>query len=194
MGFNNIDNELNVKIFEIFRLILKSESVTIIYEDIIDNEEIIYISQDENLFKLCKYSNTDTIKYVNEKYYNLLSKTIKKENISLTNENLIKYVSDIKFFKLLNFLFGDVILEKNNNIYEYNINYNSIILPLDKPKYDKLMYYVQYTYKIQQLRKLNKTLKIEQTFNIFFEEEVISKDLYDSFYEYFKDIIKPPKR
>lgn len=192
MGFTNIDNELNVKIFEIFRLILKDEDVKIVFEEPIGNILVMNtISKGNHLYKIYKYSKPEIVKGVNYKYYKLLNKKIRNENNALSSNKLINYVSNIKYFKFLKYFLGNSILEFNNNIYMYNINYNGVVLPIDKANYDKLMYYIEYTYKIQQLRKLNKTLNIEQTFNIFFEEEVIPKESYDTFYEYFKGILKP---
>ena len=193
MNLNNVDNELNVKIIEVFKLLLKNENTNISFDpnsNIYD--DMTYISNSEHNFILYKHKEEVSIKELNHKFYSLLPEKIRKEYTDLTEEKLINYVSDKKIYHIFKPFIGEIYYEKSFFIQHYKINYNNVVINLKQYDYDKMVFYTKNVYKLQQLYKLNKELNIDQKFNIVFEDEKVKNELYTSFYISFKDIIKPP--
>lgn len=166
MDINNIDLELNVKMIETLKKLLKDINVDISFEIHNNIEELLNISLDGYNFKLYKYSE---IKTTYKNYYNFLPN---------------------KIIKLLKPIIGNSYIKKSELLYYYKLNYNNVIIELDKLTYNKLDLYTRYVYKLKQLSKLNKKLGIKKEYNIILDDDVILDDMYKSFHKYFKNIIK----
>lgn len=195
MNLNNVDNELNSKIVEVFKIILKKQEVNILFEqnNLPQYDEMTHVSDNDHFFSLYSHKEEILVNELNYIFYKILPKKIKNKYTDLTNSELITYVISNKYYKLLIPLFGKIIFKKILIIQHYKINYNNVVIELDKLNYDKLMFYTKNVYKLQQLYKLNKELNIEQNFTIVFEDEKNKNELYSTFYINFKDIIKPPE-
>lgn len=194
MDLNNVDNELNVKILEVFKLILKNENTTITFEQNSNlYADLTYVSNAEHNFILYNSNEELFINELNYKYYLILPTKIRKQYTNLTDENLINYVKNKKRYRILKPFLGEIFTKKQIFIKHNKINYNNVVINLNQLDYDKMVFYTRNVYKLQQLYKLNKELNIDQKFNIIFEDEKVKNELYSSFYISFKDIIKPPE-
>jgi hypothetical protein len=196
MDLKNLDAELNVKIIESFKEILKKKNVIIIFD--IPNEELLEgstIIQDDNNFRLIKRLIINEIDDLNLKYVKFISKKIMNENKELNQpqalSNIIKKTKHLFFLRP--FLGKKIIKTKIRSII-FRINYNNVVIDLPKAEYDKMNYYTKYVYKLQQLQKLNIILNINQTYNVVFDDDIIAKNLYKSMYDNLGDIIKPPSK
>lgn len=195
MNLNNVDNELNSKIVEVFKIILKKQEVNILFEqnNLPQYDEMTHVSDNGHFFSLYSHKEEILVNELNYIFYKILPKKIKNKYTNLTDSELIAYVNSNKYYKLLIPIFGKIIYKKILIIPHYKINYNNVVIELDKLNYDKLMFYTKNVYKLQQLYKLNKELNIEQNFTIVFEDDKNKNELYSTFYINFKDIIKPPE-
>lgn len=195
MNLNNVDNELNSKMIEVFKIILKKQEANITFEQNNQSQydELTRVSENEHVFSLYSHKEEILINELNYNFYKILPKKIKNKYTNLTDSDLINDVVSKKFYKLLIPILGKIYYKKSLKIQHYKINYNNVVIELDKLNYDKLLFYTKNVYKLQQLYKLNKELNIDQKFSIVFEEEKNKNDLYSTFYINFKDIIKPPE-
>lgn len=195
MNLNNVDNELNSKMIEVFKIILKKQEANITFEQNNQSQydELTRVSENEHVFSLYSHKEEILINELNYNFYKILPKKIKSKYTNLTDSDLINDVVSKKFYKLLIPILGKIYYKKSLKIQHYKINYNNVVIELDKLNYDKLLFYTKNVYKLQQLYKLNKELNIDQKFSIVFEEEKNKNDLYSTFYINFKDIIKPPE-
>lgn len=185
MDINRIDTELNVKMIETLKYILRDMSVNISFELHNNIDELYNISLGEYNFKLYRYSENLTKYKINEKYYKIIPKKVKKKS----EDEIIKYISKIIFNILVPFL-GERFETVTDRIESYKLNYNNVIIELNKLTYERLSLYTNNVYKLKQLSTLNKKLGIDQTFNIILDDDIILDEMYKSFYNYFKDIIK----
>jgi len=185
MNLNKIDIELNVKIIETLKYILKDINVNISLEIHNKMDELFKVSLDGYAFMLYK-SSTDLIRTkINNKYYKYVPKKVKK----LSDDIIISYVNKKRYSLLVPFL-GQRFKNESTKEYSYNINYNNVIIELDELTYNKLSLYIKYVYKLKQLVTLNNKLGIKQEFNIILDDDIILHDMYNSFYKYFSNIIK----
>lgn len=189
MDINFIDSELNVKIKETFKYILKKQNVKIIFNEPNDDiEESTSIKMDNHNFTIEKIVTNISYKMLNEKYYPLINKKLKDKMNSLSSREIER-----KSFYLFIFrpFYGKIMLEKNDDFTHYKMSYNSVVIDLSKLEYDRFNYYSKYVYKLQQLIKLNKELKINQQFNIIFDDDKAAHQMYNDIYDNFRDIIEP---
>ncbi len=196
MDLKNLDAELNVKIVESLKEILKIEDTLITFDK--PSEEILEASNifsDENSFKLIKKLVINEVDDINIKY----KRFIRNKTINSTNEmnqpqsvNYIKKKTKYLFF-LRPFL-GKRIVKNEIRSIVFRLNYNNIIIDLKKIDYERLNFYTKYVYKLQQLHKLNAVLGIEQQFNVVFDDDNLAKNMYTSMYTDLGDIIKPPDK
>lgn len=189
MNINFIDTELNVKIKETFKIILKDKNTSITFDEPLDDiEESITIKLNNHIFIIEKYVTDVFYKMINEKYFPYIRKSIIDNSINLSTKQL-----RIKTFYLiiLKPFFGDIVKNHKDVKIKHKITYNGITIDLTTLEFDRLCYYTKYVYKLQQLQKLNKELKIEQEFNIIFDDDQAAHKMYDNIYNTFKDIIKP---
>lgn len=195
MNLNNVDNELNSKMIEVFKIILKKQEANITFEQNNQSQydELTRVSENEHVFSLYSHKEEILINELNYNFYKILPKKIKSKYTNLTDSDLINDVVSKKFYKLLIPILGKIYYKKSLKIQHYKINYNNVVIELDKLNYDKLLFYTKNVYKLQQLYKLNKELNIEQNFTIVFEDDKNKNELYSTFYINFKDIIKPPE-
>jgi hypothetical protein len=196
MDLQKLDAELNVKIIESLKETLKKKNVKIIFDiPINDILEASTIQLDKNNFKLIKKELYEEIKDLNPRYLKFIRKKLLNNTRELNQPQAIDYV--IKKTKHLFFLkpfLGNKIKKTFISHIVYRINYNNIIIELDKQDYDRLNYYTKYVYKLQQLYKLNFILGINQTFNVVFDDDKIAMDLYKNMYDNLGDILKPPNK
>lgn len=198
MDISQIDSELNIKIREVFKEILKKDNVNITFDNIDLNSDIIEstrISNNDHNFCIQKirYKLSDNI--INDKYYKYINDKIKKNISKLNYDNKINYLEKKPFYlKIFKFLYGDLIVKNHKYYFIYQITYNSITLDLTKVEYERFLYYTKYVFKLRQILKLNKELDIEQTFKIIFDDDKATKEMYDNLYNNFSDIIKPFKK
>lgn len=196
MDINNIDSELNIKIKEVFKMVLKKPDINIIFNEIDNNTDIlqsISIYDDDHEFILQKLQYKLSNYKINEKYYPLLNKKIKNKINNLSLNDKINEIKKHKYLYIFKPLYGNMILKNNKYHFIYQITYNSITIDLTKYEFDKFIYYVQYVYKLQQILKLNKELNIDQNFKIIFDDDKAAQDMYNDMYNNLNDIIKPFK-
>jgi len=196
MDLKNLDAELNVKIIESLKQILKKKDVIITFD--IPNNELLEASNivyKENSFRLVKIVIKDEINSLNKKYFKFIPKKIIDNTKDLNQPQSIEYVmKKTKYLFFLRPFLGKKKIKKEISNISYRINYNNIIIELVKLEYDRLNYYTKYVYKLQQLHKLNFLLGINQTFNVVFDDDKIAMDMYNSMYDNLKDILKPPNK
>lgn len=193
MDLIKIDTELNVKIVECYKILLKNEKIKIFFDTPSDNIlEISTIELNEYKFNLLKKEKEITIDTFNSKYLNFLTKKSKLKLNELNTPQKIIFINKKKILNLLRPFLGKKY--KNSTVKNtiYRIQFNGIIIELNKKQYDKLNYYTKFVYKLQQLYKLNKILDINTKYKVVFDDDEISKEMYNSIYDSFKDIIKPP--
>lgn len=189
MNINFVDAELNVKIKETFKYILKKNNVKISFNETEkDINESTTIKLNDHNFLLEKIINNINYKSLNDKYYQFLTKKTKNNLSNLSTDKIKK-----KYFYLFIFkpFFGNLFLEKNYEYIYYKMTYNAVVIDLTKLEYDRFNYYSKYVYKLQQLSRLNKELKINQEFNIIFDDDKAAYEMYNNIYDNFKDIIEP---
>jgi hypothetical protein len=196
MDINNIDSELNIKIKEVFKMVLKKPDISIIFNEIEDNTDIlqsISIYDDDHEFILQKLQYKLSNYKINEKYYPFLNKKIKNKINNLSLNDKINEIKKHKYLYIFKPIYGNIILKNNKYYFIYQITYNSITIDLTKYEFDKFIYYVQYVYKLQQILKLNKELNIDQNIKIIFDDDKAAQDMYNDMYNNLNDIIKPFK-
>jgi hypothetical protein len=190
----NLDVELNIKVKETYKLILKKKDVKITFDNNIDNKldstKIEFKNNEFNIFKIIK---TEVLSSINNKYYNLCNAKIKSDINSVKNINdkykiIAKY---LKFKHILKHLIGDIIVSETISNFKYYITYNSIMIELTTEEYEKYSYYAKFMFKVQKIYDLNKELNIKQEFNIVFQDDKAAYQIHKNFYENFKDIIEP---
>lgn len=189
MDINFVDAELNVKIKETFKYILKKNNVKISFNETeTDINESTTINLNEHNFILEKIINNINYKTINKKYQPFISNKVIK-NLNKLSSNKIKK----RYFYLLILqpFYGNLLLEQNYEFTFYKMSYNSVVIDLTKLEYDRFNYYSKYIYKLQQLFKLNKELKINQKFNIIFDDDKAAYNMYNNLYNNFKDILEP---
>lgn len=196
MDLNKLDAELNVKIVESIKELLKKKDVKINFD--IPNDTILEastVSNDNNKFRLLKRKITTDVYDINGKYLKFIPKKILNNTRELSQPQAIEYVMKKTWylFFLRPFL-GKKKIKKQLESISHRINYNSVIIEIEKQEYDRLNYYTKYVYKLQQLHKLNFILGIDQTFNVVFDDDKVARDLYNSMYDSLNDILKPPNK
>ena len=189
MDINFVDAELNVKIKETFKYILKKNNVKISFNETEkDINESTTIKLNDHNFTLEKIINNINYKTINNKYQPFISdKVIKNLNKLSTNKIKKRYF----YLFILKPFYGNLFLEQNYEFTYYKMSYNAVVIDLTKLEYDRFNYYSKYVYKLQQLTKLNKELKINQEFNIIFDDDKAAYDMYNDLYDNFKDILEP---
>lgn len=194
MDLKKLDTELNVKIIESLKEILKDKEVNIIFD--VPNNELIEgstITHKKNIFKLIKKIIKNEIDDLNPKYLKFIRKKLIDDTNDLNQIQSVNYIKKkTKYLFFLQPFYGKKIIKKEIDILIYRINYNNIIIDLPKLDYDRLNYYTKYVYKLQQLYKLNNVLGINQTFNVVFDDDKIALNMYKSMYDNLGDILKPP--
>jgi len=194
MDLKKLDAELNVKIIESLKEVLKDKDVKIIF-DIPINEllESSLIMHGESNFRLTKSQSVNEINDLNPKYMKFIRKKILNNTRELNQPQAIKHVNKkTKYLFFLRPFFGKKIIKTEITTIVYRINYNNVIIDLPKSDYDRMNYYTKYVYKLQQLHRLNDILGINQTFNVVFDDDTAAKNMYNSMYDELGDILKPP--
>lgn len=193
MDLKKLDTELNVKIIESLREILKEKNIKIVFD--IPSEELLESSNvtlGNNNFKIFKKLVVEDIVDLNPKYKWLMSKKIIKDIIGMNHPQSINHIKEkTKYLFIFRPFLGKKIIKSELRTVVFRINYNNVIIELNKKQFERLNYYIKYVYKLQQLNKLNLILHINKTFNVVFDDDQIAKDMYNSMYDNLKDIIKP---
>jgi len=196
MDLNNLDAELNVKIVESLKEILKKKEVNIIFD--IPNNELLEgstIMYKDNNFRLVKRLIINDVDDLNPKYVRFINKKIMKQNKELNQpQALNNIIRKTKYLFFLRPFLGKKIIKSELRSIVFRINYNNVIIDLIKADYDRLNYYTKYVYKLQQLQKLNIILGVKQTYNVVFDDDKIAQDLYKNMYNSLADILKPPDK
>ena len=196
MDLKTLDAELNVKIVESLKEILKKKEVIITFD--IPNDELIEASNivyEENSFRLVKRLIINEVDDLNPKYVKFISKKIMEQNRELNQpQALLNIIKKTKHLFFLRPFLGKKIIKSNMRSIVFRINYNNVVIDLPKAEYDRMNYYTKYVYKLQQLQKLNIILGIEQKYNVVFDDDKIAQDLYKSMYDNLGDILKPPNK
>lgn len=193
MDLRKLDGELNVKIIESLKEILKIKSVDITFEipsgDILEGSSITHDNHD---FSLIKRLVVNPIEDVNTKYMKFISKKVIAATDEMSQPQAIEHIKKKTWYLfLLRPIFGKKIRKVDLQIATFRINYNNVIIDLTKEDYDRLNYYTKYVYKLQQLYRLNGILGVTENFNVVFDEDVAAQNMYNSMYDNLKDIIKP---
>lgn len=195
MDINQLDIELNTKVKETFKIVLKKSEVDIVFEIPNYDEnitEITTIKQDNHNFILLKKIENVELMNLNEKYYPLISNNLIDKLKNLTMDDRRKLLNKKTwYFLFLVPIFGKKYNISSETVTTYYLNYNSVIINLTKFEYDRFLYYTKYVYKLQQLHKLNDELDIQQEFNIIFDDDKAVTNLYKDMYENFKGLIGP---
>ena len=194
MDIHQLDIELNAKIIEALRDVLRTKGVQIFFEtpkgDMLEASNVNY---KEHKFRLFKKMSENTAYELNRRYLPLISKKLIESVKDMSNKEASLTVKRKTWYlSVLTPFLGRRIRKKKEKETLYRVNYNNIIIELSKYEYDKLNYYTKYVYKIQQLEKLNRILGIQQTFTIVFDDDKIAKEMFRSMYDNLSDIIKPP--
>ena len=196
MDLNNLDAELNVKIVESLKEILKKKEVNIIFD--IPNNELLEgstIMYKDNNFRLVKRLIINDVDDLNPKYVRFINKKIMNQNKELNQpQALNNIIRKTKYLFFLRPFLGKKIIKSELRSIVFRINYNNVIIDLIKADYDRLNYYTKYVYKLQQLQKLNIILGVKQTYNVVFDDDKIAQDLYKNMYNSLADILKPPDK
>lgn len=196
MDLGKLDAELNVKIVESIKEILKNKNAEINFE--VATEEIVESSTvklDENFFRLFKRLTINEVDDINIKYKRFISEKTIMETDGMNQYQSVNHIKNkTKHLFFLRPFLGKKIVKNEIRSISYRMNYNSIIIELKKLDYDRLNYYTKYVYKLQQLYKLNKVLGVEQQYNVVFDDDQVAKNMYDSMYNNLGDIIKPPDK
>jgi len=196
MDIHKLDAELNLKIIESLKEVLKDKEVKIIFDtpkgELLEGSSI---QKENSLFRLVKREVFKEIRDLNPKYLKFISKKLLNTTKELNQPQAINYIiKKTKHLFFLRLFLGKKIRKTRKPFIIYRINYNNVIIELEKQDYDRLNYYTKYVYKLQQLQKLNHILGIEQSFNVVFDDDKIALDLYKSMYDNLSDILKPPNK
>jgi len=195
MDLKNLDAELNVKIIEAIKEILKNIDIKILFD--VPNKEVLEASTlllNDTHFKLIKGLVISEIDDLNPRYLKFIRKKLLNNTRELSQPQAIDYIKKrTKHLFFLKPFLGKKLIKTEISTLIYRINYNNVIIDITKLDYDRLNYYTKYVYKLQQLYKLNHILGINEKFNVVFDDDNIAKEMYNSMYDKFKDILKPPK-
>lgn len=196
MNLNNLDAELNAKVIESIKESLKDKNIKITFETPNDLLlECSIVKDDINTFRIVKRLVIEEIDDLNPKYKWFIRKRIIKHTKGMNQQQSINWIKQhTKYLFFLRPFLGKKIKKNELRSIVYKINYNNIIIDIKKDGYDRLNYYTKYVYKLQQLHKLNHILKIDQEFNVVFDDDQAASNMYNSMYNEFKDIIKPPNK
>ena len=192
MDNNSLNIELFIKAKEVLKIILKKSNVEITHGLSDTNNNIIIKSMvilNKHRFNIIKKELREKYLNINSKYINLISKKNKIKLKKLDYNSRIKLLNSLWYLKLLKPFYGVLYETIINKSYKYELNYNSVFFSLSKKDFDKMYYYCEYVYKIQQLYKLNKDLDIKQNFTIVFDDEKSNYLLLDKISKIFNDFI-----
>ncbi|MFW6225614.1 MAG: hypothetical protein ACOC3V_01480 [bacterium] len=194
MNINDLDSELSIKSKEILKKILKKPNVNITFE-IPDDEnvlELVVIKHSFHNFLLYKEETNRYYTSINDKYLKFFTPKLKSKLNKLDIDDKINLINKkYWFYKILRPFLGKIYFEKEEEFFNYRLNYNSVIFNLSKIEYDRFMYYTSYVYKLHQLTLLNKELNIHQEFKIIFDDDKSISDLYKNINNNLKNIINP---
>jgi hypothetical protein len=193
MDLNKLDMELNVKIIESLKEVLKDKRVNIAFDipngDLLEGSLIIL---DDNNFKLVKKILINVVDDLNPKYLKIFKKRYLNKTNGMNHPQIIDYIKKhTTLLSLLRPFLGKKIIKNELKTIYFRINYNNVIIDVKKEDYDRLNYYTKYIYKLQQLQKLNKLLKINHVYNVVFDDDKAAQDMYNSMYDNLGDILKP---
>ena len=196
MDLSKLDAELNAKIVESLKEILKDKSTKISFD--VPNDELLESSsiiKGHNNFRLVKRLVITEIDDINSKYKRFVPDKFFMGTKDMNQHQAVNYIKKKTrhLFFLRPFLGKKVVKSELISIV-FRVNYNNVIIELKKIDYDRLNYYTKYVYKLQQLHKLNLVLGIDQQFNVVFDDDVAAKNMYNSMYDNLGDIIKPPNK
>lgn len=189
MDIGKLDTELNIKIKETFKIILKRKGSRLLFDYTKNNniEELIKVENDIHFFTLEKIKKVNELQEVNHKYDFILNRIKRKKP-----EDKIKIIKKLsKIFSFLKPFFGAMYRTTSFDQYFYNMVYNGVVINLNKVEYERFSYYTKFVYKAQQLSKLNNELGLSQEFEIVFDDDVIAKNIYIDMYQSLKGIIEP---
>lgn len=193
MDIEKLDIELNKKIIETYKILLKNKLVKILFEavsgDILESTAVSFATTN---FKLFKKSIPTEINDLNKKYTKLVRKKHIDKTRSMTEDDAISYIKRKTWylFPLRPFL-GKKFIKETIDTVVYRINYNGILIAIEKNDYDKLNYYAKYVYKLQQLYKLNDILGLNNTYDIIFGDDEEANDMFNDLYKDLGDILNP---
>lgn len=194
MDLIKLDSELNIKIIKTLKDILKLKDVKISFDnphdDILEASNVKYKNHN---FKIFIKNRIDEVDDYNKKYIKFFSKRFHNNVKDLNQPQVVNYIKkNTKYLFFLKPFLGKKIIKSKLETHLYRISYNNIIIEINKEEYQRLNYYAKYVYKLQQLHGLNEYLGIKDTYKVVFDDDDMSKNLYNSMYNNLKDILKPP--
>ena len=193
MDINKLDIEIINKAKEGYKSILKRKDVNITFNPIDKHSNITEsttVKKNKHNFFLYKWKEEMELMNINNRYYKFFSTKLRIKLKKLSNEQRKKKIRwSIWYTVFLIPFMGKRLRIIIENIEKYYINYNGIIVDLSKLEYERFFYYSKYVYKLQQLHKLNIELNIQQEFNIIFDDDKSTFDLYNNFYNTFSNVI-----
>lgn len=183
-----IEIEVKAKALEIYKKILNKNNTIILFND--NTNDVIVnrttIKNRSHEFRIEKKQIEKETKVFNDKYNVFIPKKLRK----LKNINQkISEVGKIKFLKIFKPILGNIFNIKTTLTTKYIINYNGIVYNIKLNEYEKLIFYAEYAYKIYQLRKLNKELGIDQNIIMYFDEDVLSTNMYNKFFDIMRGVL-----
>lgn len=198
MDINELNNELNIKIKEVYKSVLKKKHVKITFDVPTDHiQESITVEHTGMYFNIHKHNFFTTKLCLNDKYLKFISKNVKtqlktefKDALISQQVSLIKNDLGLKYV-FLKKIYGDILIEKNILTEQGIMNFNAIIIELPIEEYNKFSYYAKYIYKLNQLETLNNELNITQDFKIVFDDDQMTNDIFKNIYNNLGSIISP---
>lgn len=181
-----IELEVKAKAFEIFKKVLNKNNTTIIFNELSENViENTIVKNNQLSFTFSKINRNKEIRRISTSYKWFIPNKISKDP-KLGNKEMIDKVMKIKFLKLFKPFLGELITVDIAQEIKYILNFNEVLYFIKESDYNKNFFYAEYAYKIYQLRKLNKELRIDQNITIFFDENILSKSMYNKIYNLVK--------
>lgn len=183
-----IELEVKAKAFEIYKKILNKNNTTILFNGIVNDSiiESVTVKNRTHEFKVVKKNIDKEVSIINKKFHRLIPQKI----LSLPNmKQKVVEINKLKYLKVFKLFLGNIFTTKDSKELVYRFNYNGVTYPIKQQEYNKLYFYSEYAYKIYQLRKLNKEMGIEQNITLYFDEDVLSTNMYSKIYNIIKDIL-----
>lgn len=183
-----IELEVKAKAFEIYKKVLNKNNTVILFNSMKDKSviESTLVKNRTHEFKVVKKNVDKEVSIINKKYHRLIPKKL----LSLPNmKQKVIEINKLKYLRFFKLFLGNIFTTKKSKELVYRFNYNGVTYPLKQQEYNKLHFYAEYAYKIYQLRKLNKEMGIEQNITLYFDEDVLSTNMYNKIHNIIKDIL-----
>jgi hypothetical protein len=189
MDIGKLDGELNLKMKEAYKAILKKNGTRLTFDySKTKFEELVKVENEIHYFTLEKTKKVNELMETNHKYDFILNRLLKRKNPE--RRTIIMKRLNILLFFLKPFM-GSVYKTTPYDTFSYIMVYNGIVIELSKIEFERCVFYAKYIYKVQQLSKLNSELGIAQDFTVIFDDDVEIKKIYVEMYNDLKGILEP---